>query len=127
MDDCVLQPDIPVNFFTMKGYENNYTKRVAVYPDIKSAIRAMSGSLSNQFYYLYKADINNLEWRKPDIEELPYVGITNELWVLEPVKLKLVEKIKILQKDNDNPLHFTYGAGIRAELYDWTYEVVNKD
>lgn len=127
MDDCVLRPDIPVNFFTMKGYENNYTKRVAVYPDIKSAIRAMSGSLSNQYYYLYKAEINNLEWRKPDIEELPYVGITNELWVLEPVKLKLVEKIKILQKDNDNPLHFTYGAGIRAELYDWAYEVVNKD
>jgi len=68
-------------------------------------------------------DITKYQVYKPDLSEVPDIAITEELWILTPVKLKFVGKIKCTNSIENDGHIFKYGDNI-AKLYDWEYEMI---
>lgn len=119
-----LQPSISDNFMTKNGYEENKTPRVCFSPSIDQCLMAMSANIKDKEYYVYTPyNINTNKLRKPTINEVPDSNITGEVWSLEPIKVKCIGKIKVLNA-KDISHSYKYGNNNTAELWEWEYKLL---
>lgn len=123
-----LTPRVPSNYFTKNGYEDSTTPRVCFSTSIKCCLRALSMKCEGMELYVYTPD-KYYKVYKPNTKEVPDCKITKEVWIKEPVKLKCIGKIKVGADTGEDGFPFTYGSGKdkhTAELYDWSYEWIEK-
>lgn len=120
MDGKMLNPRIPQNFLTKNGYEDNTTPRICFAPDVGSCLTAMSSNVKGKKFGVYEP-VNKPTVFKPNRVLVPDSEITNELWVVEPVKLRKVGDITCTGSTDDSGKKYTYG-NYEAELYSWEYE-----
>ena len=130
MDDELLQPRIPNNYFTKNGYEDNKTKRICFAPSIDKALMALSQKCNNMELYVHiPEDVDEKYIIKPNVKQVPDSKITGEIWITKPVALKCIGKIKVLGDKGLDGHKFKYGNNV-AELYDWDWKWIikyNKD
>ena len=121
LDGKILYPRIPENFMTRNGYEENKTPRISFSNSIEGSLTGLSANLIDKEFYVHQIDtsysIPNI--RKITNKEVPDQSISEEVWVLNPVKLKMIYKIKVL-KAYDRPIKYKYGD-MEAETYKWKY------
>lgn len=120
MDGKTINPRVPDNFFTKNGFEDAETKRVSFAPSVGQCLQGMSYNVKNKRFYVYEPDGSHDVW-KPTKNAVPDSGITGELWIKDPVKLKRVGVIECTGDTGEDGHKFTYGDGKTAELYDWNY------
>ena len=120
--NVILEPRVPDNFLVRNGYEDKTTERISVCKSIDDCLTAMSRSLKNKDFYVYKLKDTNVKKKTPSVKELPDVSITNEVWLLEPSEFELVGKIRVTGTKG-NGLPYTYGDNT-AELYRWKWSYV---
>ena len=120
--DNILYPRIPDNYFTQHNYEDNKHERICFCKTIDKCLMALSKNCTNIVFNVYEVDnINNYQVYEPNINEVPDCEITKELWILTPVKIKLVGKIKCTEAVENDGYTFSYGDKT-AKLYEWKYE-----
>lgn len=124
LDGKTLSPRIPSNYFTQNGYEDKTTKRVCFTPSIDKALRALSKNCTGIELYVH-IPYKEYPISKPTTKQVPDCKVTGELWIIEPVKLKCIGKIKVLGDKGEDGLPFTYGDKT-AELYDWDWRWIEK-
>ena len=127
LDGKTLQPRVPDNYFTKRGYEDGETPRVCFAPSIDQCLMAISQKCDGMEFYVYSpiaVDKNCLY--KPSTKEVPDSTITGETWITCPVKIKKIGKIKVLGDSGLDGHPFNYGDKT-AELYDWDWEWVSSD
>lgn len=120
----IVQPAIPNNYFTRAGYEDSTTKRVCFAPNINKCLMALSQKCTDMILYVHIPD-GNYEMYKPRQSECPDVGVTGEIWILRPVKLKCIGKIHVIGDAGKDGHPFKYGDHT-AELYDWDWEWIER-
>ena len=98
MDNKVLKPRIPNNYFTKNGYEDNETKRVCFCSSIDKCLMALSINCKNKEFYIH-IPIGNFNIITPTIQQVPDCKITGEKWILNPVNIKCIGKIKVIGDD----------------------------
>lgn len=120
-----LYPRIPKNFMTAKGYEENKTPRISFSTSIAGALTGLSANIKGQVFFVHEPQsYKGITF--VTTEELirhgyvPDAHLTNEVWVLNPVKLKLVSVIRVLGVE-PTPLKYTYGDNKVAETFRWKY------
>lgn len=122
LDGKILKPRIPENFMTRNGYEENKTPRISFSTSIDGALIGISGNLKDKEFYIHQIDTS---YSKPNIKkisnkEVPDQYLSDEIWVLNPVKLKVTGKIKVKEVYN-KPVKYKYGKDMEAETYRWRY------
>ena len=123
LDNQVLTPRVPDNFLIKNGYENSTTPRVSFTPDVGSSLMALSQNIKGQRFYVYQpSDQKKHTVYRPDVIAVPDSALTSELWIKEPVKLKLVGSI-LVGEAFEKPLTYKYGEHV-AEIYKWAYQEV---
>lgn len=122
MDGEILQPRLPKNYFTKNGFEDNKTKRVCFCTSIDKCLMALSMNCKNKIYYVHQP-IGDYNIISPSTKDVPDSKITGEKWILDPVKIKCISKIKVINDDGKEGKKFKYGNNI-AELYGWTWEYI---
>ena len=120
LDNQTLTPRIPNNFLVKNGYENSETPRVSFTPDVGKSLMALSQNIKEKQFYVYEpANQEKYDVFKPNIIAVPDSSLTNELWIREPVKLRLVGKVTVGEA-LDKPLSYQFGENT-AEIYQWNY------
>ena len=123
LNNKVFTPKVPSNFLVKNGYEDNKTKRICFSTTIDGCLRAMSQNLKDKKLYVHIPD-KKYKIYKPTIDEVPDSKITNEVWILEPVKMKCVGIIQVKESIGDG-LSYTFGNNT-AELYNWDWIWIEK-
>lgn len=122
MNAKTLSPRVPSNYFTKNRYEDGVTPRVCFAPSVDQCIMALSLKATNHKYYVHSPDKSiEHDVYKPNDKAVPDSKITDELWIKEPVKLKLVGEILVIGDKGNDGLPFKYGDKT-AELYEWDYK-----
>ena len=122
IDDNILVPKIPNNYFTQNGYEDNKIKRVCFGKSVDECLMALSKNCKGLYFYVYTVkNTSEYEVFKPSIIDVPDSKITGELWILTNVKVSYVGKIKCIDSIPNDGYLFKYGHNV-ARLYDWKYE-----
>ena len=124
MDNKTLNPRIPNNYFTKNGFEDNKTKRVCFCSSVGNCLKALSMNCKGKEFFVHipTGDFNVV---LPTKNQVPDSEITGEKWILNPVKIKCVGKIKVLDDDKQPGETFNYGNN-SAELYGWKWTYVEK-
>lgn len=126
MDGKIMEPRVPNNFFTDKGFEDNVTKRVCFAPSIDKCLMGLSQNLKGKQFYVYEP-VKYSRIYKPNTKAVPDSKVTDELWIKEPVQVRKVSTIKVIKDAGKDGLPFEYGNGQKAELYEWDYEFLSDD
>ena len=113
MDGITLEPRVPQNFLTLHGYEDNTTKRVC-----------FSTSIKGKIFYVHEPVKKPTSIKVPTKKQVPDVAHTHEVWVTEPVTLKVTGKI-VVKDAKPKELHYFYGDNQEAVLYGWNYTQVH--
>lgn len=122
LNNNIILPRIPNNFFTKNGYENNKIKRVCFCKSIDKCLMVLSKNCKGLVFNVYTvSDISKYDIFKPSIDEVPDSKITEELWVLTKVEVEYVGKIKCIDSFQDDGYEFRYGDKT-SRLYEWKYE-----
>ena len=125
MDGAILNPRIPDNYFTQNGYEDITTPRVCFCSKVNNCLTALGQNVSGKKFYVYSpATREGLEVWQPNEHSVPDSKVTNEYWILKPVQLKLVGRIRCTGSIGDGK-RFTYGGDF-AQTYDWNYKWLEK-
>ena len=120
LDNEILYPRIPDNFMTRHGYEENATKRISFSTSIDGALTGISNNLDNKEFYIHEPfSYDNLALKEISNKQVPDQSLTDEIWVLNPVKLKLVGKLKVTNSKSE-VYQYKYGE-FTAETYKWNY------
>ena len=123
MDDEVLQPRIPENYFVRSGYEDSHTPRVCFAPSIDQCLMGLSENLEGKEFYVHiPEDVHKLT--HPTKKQVPDCEITGEVWITKPVVVQCVGKIKV-EKSIGDGIDFTYGNNT-ASLYKWKWKWLYK-
>ena len=125
MDNQILQPRIPDNYFTKNGYEDKTTKRVCFSKSIDGSLMGVPKRYPGQEYYVH-VPLDDTNYYTPSTAEVPDSKITKEVWVKNPVKVKCIGKIHVLKDKGLKGHKFKYGDKV-AELYDWEWKWVEKE
>ena len=125
LDGQILHPRIPDNFLTIQGYEESKTARICLSKSIDGCLIAMSANLKNKVFNVYLIDES---YATPSIKEIsnnevPDQSLTEEVWVLNSIKLKYAFKIRVLDAYS-KPLKYKYGENW-AETYRWKYHIIS--
>ena len=103
-----LEPDIPDNFMTKNGYEDNTTQRISFAPSINQCLMGLSRNLSGEEFFVYiLRDVDKNKLQYPDKNKIPDVGITSEAWVTVPVRVQKFGKIRVLNAGTEKH-EYTY-------------------
>ena len=96
INNNILYPRIPNNYFTKNAYEDNKQERICLCKNINKCLMALSKNCKDLTFNVYEVDdINKYQVYRPSIEEVPDSIITEELWIITPVKLKYIKPFKI--------------------------------
>lgn len=125
-DKRTITPRIPDNYLIRNGFEDATTPRVCFSTSIGKALRALSQNLNGMEFYVYIPNNSDYKVITPTKDQVPDVELTNERWVLDPVILRNVGKIKVLGDVGGPGLQYSYGNGQVAELFDWKWVWVSK-
>lgn len=120
-----INPSIPNNFMTKNNYEENKTKRVCFAPSIEQCLMGLSRNCEGEEFYVY-IPIKDYKTYSPNIKDVPDSGITEEIWIKEPVDVICIGKIKVLDTNKTPGKLYTYGNGQTAELYAFDYKWIEK-
>jgi len=115
-----LEPRVPKNYFTEKGYEDNNTKRVCLAPSVDNALMGLSKNIKGKIFYVYST--SRLKPIYPSLKQVPDVNITKEVWSLKPVELEYEGKIQVINDKGTKSKKFKYGNNQEAELFEWEWE-----
>ena len=126
INNSILKPRIPDNFFTKNGFENTSIKRVCFAPSIDKCLMALSQKCTGEELYVYVPD-GDYNFYRPTVKEVPDSKITGELWIIEPVQIKKIGKILCTGDDGKDGMKFKYGNNNEAELYGWNYKWIEKE
>lgn len=127
LDGEILKPRIPDNYMTKNNFEDNETKRISFSTSIDGCLIAMGKNLKNKIFNVHipskpineKYIINTKELEN----KVPDVHLTNEVWVIKPVKLKYIYQIKVLKPNKS--FKYTFGKNKKATTYSWEYKIVS--
>lgn len=123
LDNTTLKPRVPNNYFTKHGYEDAETPRVCFAPSVDMCLAGLSQNLDGRTFYVYEpTDISQCSVYKPNTKAVPDSGITNELWITNPVEVKQIGKIKITGNRGEDGKEYKYGDRSAILFDDWTYE-----
>lgn len=123
LNNQILKPKIPNNYFSQNNYEDNQSLRIIFAPTIEKAIMIKSQLSENKLFYVHIPDINQeLDIYKPSINEVPDSDITDEYWVKNNCKLKCIGIIELINIKNRYGNKFVYGKNKIAELYEWNWK-----
>lgn len=127
-NESVIHPRVPSNFMTKNGYEENKTPRVCFSTSIDSCLRALSQNVNGKEFYVYNPEISSKHTvYKPTQKEVPDAKVTNEHWILQPVTLHCIGKIRVTgEKGNGIPYKYGDKNQYTAELYDWKWKWIEK-
>ena len=92
-DGKTLEPLIPKN--RMRD-EDNKIKRICVSSSIAGCLTAIHILKEGNYVYIHSCESDSVI--QPTIKQVPDVQLTGELWIIEPVKMTLISKIKITKK-----------------------------
>jgi hypothetical protein len=127
MDNKVLTPRIPDNYFTKNNYEDNVTKRVCFAPSVDKCLMGLSMNLKDKEFFAHiPIEGQQLNIVHPSVKQVPDSKITGEIWVTNPVKIKCIGRIRVTGDSGKDGHKFKYGEKYYAELYDWDYEWIEK-
>ena len=118
-----IKPEVPDNFMTKHGYEDDKTPRVCFTPSINQCLMGLSRNCTDEEFYVYIPD-GEYKTHNATIEEVPDSKITGEVWITEPVKVKCVGKIKCTGDSGSKGYEYNYGDKYTAELYDWEWKQI---
>lgn len=122
LDGQTLKPRVADNYFTKNGYEDNKTKRISFAPDVGKCLSGLSQNVKGKKFNVYIPDAGEgIDVYKPNTKAVPDSEITQEMWVIEPVKVKKLGSITCIGDTGEDGHKFKYGSN-EAELYDWNYE-----
>jgi len=105
-----LKPRVPKNFFTREGVEDAKTPRVSFAPTLQQALQGLSTNLKGKKLYVYRAPAAT-SYRKITAKEVPDAGITDEVWVTEPVKVEAMGEVRVTGyrgKEKNHTLEFPF-------------------
>lgn len=127
-NESVIHPRVPSNFMTKNGYEENKTPRVCFSTSIDGCLRALSQNVNGKEFYVYNPEISSKHTvYKPTQKEVPDAKATNEHWILQPVTLHCIGKIRVTgEKGNGIPYKYGDKNQYTAELYDWKWKWIEK-
>ena len=127
-NESVIHPRVPSNFMTKNGYEENKTPRVCFSTSIDGCLRALSQNVNGKEFYIYNPEISSKHTvYKPTQKEVPDAKVTNEHWILQPVTLHCIGKIRVTgEKGNGIPYKYGDKNQYTAELYDWKWKWIEK-
>lgn len=126
-DGKTLYPRVPASaLMDYDNAEDDSTNRICFSPSIDKCLMGLSQNLTGRTYYIHIIDpsvkVTADMIQHPTADQVPDVKITGEVWIIKPVKMKCIGRIKVL-KDDGKPGHpYTYGNGRKAELYGWDWE-----
>lgn len=123
--DYELKPGIPNNYLTELGFEDTIQERLVFYPSIQKALyRDSFVNLKNKTFTVYEPIYNSLLY-VPQCSESPTAKITDEVWIMSPVKVKRVGAIKVKGPIKETEPTYTYGSGNTGSMKTWDYEILN--
>lgn len=122
MTNKILIPRVPDNGYTRKGLEDNTTNRVCVSTTIQGAISGIAGNTDKTGMRAFVHEIISDKWVKPTKDQVPDAHITNEYWILEPVKPKKLFRIKVTKKIGE--IKYTLKNGDTQVSYQFEYEKI---
>lgn len=127
-NESVIHPRVPSNFMTKNGYEENKTPRVCFSTSIDGCLRALSQNVNGKEFYVYNPEISSKHTvYKPTQKEVPDAKVTNEHWILQPVTLHCIGKIRVTgEKGNGIPYKYGDKNQYTAKLYDWKWKWIEK-
>ena len=120
-----VKAEIPDNYFTKNGYEENKTERACFAPSINKCLMGLSRNCKGEELYVYIPD-GEYDTYKPSKEEVPDSVVTGETWIKQDTKVKCIGKIKVLGDSGKDGREFKYGDK-KAELYDWDWKWLVKE
>lgn len=125
-DESIINPRIPNNFLTQRGYEDATIPRVCFSTFIDGCLRALSQNLKGKIFYVYQP-VGKYEVIKPTLEQVPDRAVTRERWITKPVELHCIGKIQVGEAKGDG-IKYVYGEDNEhsAMLYDWEWEWIEK-
>ena len=112
-------PSIPSNEFTTNGYMDNTEQRIPFALSVDGALSAQGNKILNKVFYVFVPN-KVMNYYKPTKEQVPYVDITEEVWLKSPVILNCIGKIQVTERGELK--EFTYGDNQKAKLYKWKYK-----
>ena len=124
MDGKTLIPRVPKNYFTKNGYEDPITERVSFAPSVDKALMGLSQNVTGKKFFVHEP-VDAHDIYKPNTKAVPDSDITGELWIKDPVRLKVVGEITATGDSGKPGKSFNYGSST-AELYEFNYEWISK-
>ena len=119
VDKITIEPSIPVNFFTLNGYEDNMTERVVLCPSIEDCLCAMSRNIDYKLFAVYTPAKPIGAFYKPNEIDCIDCKIINEIWVKEPILLKCIGYVDV---SADSYEYGTININNKTiTLYSWKY------
>lgn len=127
LDGKVLSPRIPSNTMVDNGFENNKVARVSFSPTIMQCILAIPRKKEGMILHVYKPSKEVL-YIKPRKKDVPDIEHTEEIWVIQSVKLKKVSTIRLIEDLTHDGFKYKYGPMLRKRetiTYPYKYEVIS--
>jgi len=120
----VLNPSVPDNFMTEKGYEDDKTPRVSFAESIDGALIGISSNLTGKEFFVHVPARNDYKYlcNKKVQDKVPDAHISQEVWILEDVEVKCVGKIKVTGSTSE-AIPYKYGD-MWADTYEWDWEYI---
>ena len=121
LDGVRIKPKIPRNYLTENGYSDNNTPRICLFSSVSGALCSKIGDIKEKEFYVYtipRTEVNSVV--VPTIDQVPDRAITDEIWLLKPVKLIYYGKIKVANA-KPNPIPYIYGKNKKGHIYKWNY------
>ena len=119
----IFTPRLPINFMTDNQYEDDTTPRVCFSESIDGCLVGTRYKLETNIMYVHEpANYSTLITKKPTIDEVPEAEISEEVWVLSPVKMRCIGKIEIMEPLGI-PLQYKYGDNT-GEAYKWKWKYI---
>ena len=119
-----LNPRVPKNFFTENGFEDDKVKRVCFANSVDKCLMALSMNCTNKEFYVYQPKNKHIVY-KPSTQLVPDANVTGEHWIIEPVELICVGKIRCTGDAGRDGIQFKYGPHT-VELYEWNFEWISR-
>lgn len=94
LNTYTLEPRIPNNVYTQCGFEDKTIKRICFSPTIDGCLIAVSNDEVKLFNVYEPESYNDLKIKIPTKKEVIDCEHTNEVWVLNKIKLKKIGVIK---------------------------------
>lgn len=127
LDGKTLLPRVPQNGCVSAGLEDAVTPRVCFCTSIEGALGALANdSIPYGRVYNVYIPTRRLHVHWPTVYQVPDAILTGEVWCLEPVKVRKVAELTVLERADTIPSsnYWLDGKLIEVPLYNHTVRYV---